>query len=70
MKNEWILDVLADLKSFAKSNGMPVLAEQLADTADLAAIEISSAEMRTRTVNGDEHRYGAYPAPVRAGRRA
>lgn len=70
MKNEWILDVLADLKTFAKANGMPSLAEQLADTADLAAIEISSVEKRARTVNGDEHKFGGYSAQAGTGRRA
>ncbi len=42
MKNEWILDVLDDLTAFAKVNGMPSLAEQLADTSLLAACELAS----------------------------
>ncbi|MCF3593502.1 hypothetical protein LZG00_05775 [Rhodobacteraceae bacterium LMO-12] len=42
MKNDWILDVLADLKTFALSNGLPVLAEQLEDTAIVAAAELAS----------------------------
>lgn len=41
MHYEWILDVLTDLKTFAKSNGLPALAEQLDDTALLAAAEIA-----------------------------
>lgn len=44
MKNEWILDVLADLKAFSKANGLPALAEQLEDTALVAATELASAE--------------------------
>ena len=41
MQNEWILDVLADLKRFAHQNGMSVLAEQLDDTRLLAATELA-----------------------------
>jgi hypothetical protein len=41
MQYDWILDVLTDLKTFAKSNGLPALAEQLDDTSLLAAAEIA-----------------------------
>jgi hypothetical protein len=44
MKNEWILDILADLKSFARANGLIGLAEQLEDTSLIAAAEVTSAE--------------------------
>ena len=42
MKSDWILDVLADLKTFAHANGMPALAEQLDDTAIVAMTEIAA----------------------------
>ncbi|UOA26086.1 hypothetical protein [Pseudosulfitobacter sp. DSM 107133] len=42
MKSEWILDVLTDLRAFAYENGLPLLAEQLDDTAIVAMAEISS----------------------------
>lgn len=42
MRNDWILDVLADLKAFAQANGLNTLAEQLEDTALVAAVELSS----------------------------
>ena len=42
MKSDWILDVLADLKTFAHANGMPALAEQLDDTAIVALAEIAA----------------------------
>ena len=42
MKNDWILDVLADLKAFSKANGLNALAEQLEDTSLIAAAEIAS----------------------------
>ena len=42
MESEWILDVLADLRTFAQSNGMAGLAEQLDDTAIVAMAEIAA----------------------------
>ncbi|KZY35244.1 hypothetical protein A3731_35815 [Roseovarius sp. HI0049] len=42
METEWILDVLADLRTFARENGLPALAEQLDETCLLATIEIAS----------------------------
>ena len=46
MQTDWILDVLADLKTFAMSNDLPVLAEQLDDTALVAMAEIATREER------------------------
>lgn len=43
MRNEWILDVISDLKSFADSNGMIELAQQLAQTQQTAEAELSQA---------------------------
>jgi len=60
MKNDWILDVLADLKTFATANGMPALAEQLAETAELAAVEISNAEGKADEDDGDAVQIGNY----------
>ena len=48
MRNDWILDVLADLKAFAQSSDLPTLAEQLDDTALVALAEIAAQEERTR----------------------
>lgn len=42
MKNEWILDVLTDLKSFAQQNGFTSLSEQLDDTTLIAASELAN----------------------------
>ncbi len=44
MANDWILDVIADLKTYAKKNGLPALADQLDETLLIAATEIASAE--------------------------
>jgi hypothetical protein len=43
MRSDWILDVLADLRTFALSIDLPALAEQLDDTALVAMAEIASA---------------------------
>lgn len=42
MQHDWILDVLADLKTFATSNGLPALAEQLDDARIVAMAETAS----------------------------
>jgi hypothetical protein len=44
MANEWILDVLADLKTFARNNGLPAVAHGLDDLSVVAAAEIASTE--------------------------
>ncbi len=42
MQNEWILDVLTDLRAFACRNGLGALAKQLEDTRLVAARELAS----------------------------
>jgi hypothetical protein len=54
MANDWILDVLTDLKAFATENGLSALASQLDDTALVAAAEISSLEGKAQEVAGWE----------------
>lgn len=44
MAHDWILDVLADVKTYAKKNGLSALAEQLDETTLIAVTEIASAE--------------------------
>lgn len=46
--NEWILDVLADLKAFAQANDLGDLAEQLNDTMLIAAADIASQAEEAR----------------------
>lgn len=41
MQDEWILDVLTDLRAFAQKNGLGLLAEQLDDTRLVAATELA-----------------------------
>jgi hypothetical protein len=47
MKHDWIMDVLADLRSFATVNGLGGLAEQLEDTMLVATAEIATVKERT-----------------------
>jgi len=42
MQNDWIIDVLADLNRFARSNDMSALAAQLEETAVVASVELAS----------------------------
>lgn len=60
MQNDWILDVLADLRSFASANDLPLLAEQLDDTALIATAEFASRYERSakRGHVGDEKHAG------------
>lgn len=43
MQNEWLLDVIADLRTFAGANGMDRLARHLEKTRDIALLEMSSS---------------------------
>lgn len=52
MRSDWILDVLTDLKTFARANDMPALAEQLDDTAIVAMSEIAAMK---ETNDGQRH---------------
>jgi hypothetical protein len=54
MGNDWIVDVLADLRSFAQNNGLPVLAVQLNDAALVAQAEIAQSNAGApMTVRGE-----------------
>jgi flagellar biosynthesis/type III secretory pathway chaperone len=61
MRSDWILDVLTDLRAFALSNDLPVLAEQLDDTAIVALNELTSAkEKAAYGTHGDTAGAGAH----------
>ncbi len=62
---DWILDVLGDLKSFAESNNLTLLAEQLDDTSLLAAAEIASkAPNACQGVDDDDDQSGSDPRKI------
>ncbi len=58
MRSDWILDVLTDLKTFATANDLPVLAEQLDDTAIVALAEIAALHDRTQGTPNDNDYIG------------
>lgn len=60
MQNEWLLDVLSDLKTFAGANGMHRLSHQLDQTRDVALIEMASCRGEApMAMPTDETRVGA-----------
>ena len=67
MRSDWILDVLADLKTFALSIDLPALAEQLDDTALVAMAEIASLEERLQTqTHGQDRTTGVHSGELGA----
>jgi hypothetical protein len=46
MSQEWMIDVLTDLKRFARENGLMGLAEQLDDTILIAAAELKQQDQK------------------------
>lgn len=44
MKYDWILDVIADLKTFTEANNMPGLSAELQALQQTAALEIARLE--------------------------
>ncbi|WP_146345933.1 hypothetical protein [Falsiphaeobacter marinintestinus] len=59
MQHDWILDVLADLKTFASANDLGALAEQLDDTTLIAAAEIASKQEKALAkTDGEQGRLG------------
>jgi hypothetical protein len=61
MGQDWIIDVLSDLRSFARKNDLPLLSAQLEETALVATAEIAStAETSSRMTRGD----GAKSRPI------
>ena len=44
MAHDWIFDVLADLKTYARKNGLSALADELDEATLIAATEIASRE--------------------------
>lgn len=69
MRSDWILDVLADLRSFAETNDLPRLAEQLDDTALIAMAEFASKHERSaeRVDVGDTKQTREHPVRLGTG---
>lgn len=56
MTHNWILDVLTDLKTFAATNGLPALADQLEDTQLVAMAEIEGGDKGLNSGSYDTQR--------------
>lgn len=54
MQNDWIIDVLADLKNFASVNDLAALAEQLDDSIIIAAATIAAKDQENCVGVNDE----------------
>lgn len=48
MRNDWILDVLTDLRTFAELNGMPATANHLSDACLVVAVELANKSAETQ----------------------
>ena len=57
MGQKWIIDLIADLRSFAYKNGLPLLARQLDATSTVAQEKLaamSEGELRGSTVEASQ----------------
>ena len=45
MTNDWIIDVLADLQTFAGNNGLTALEQQLVEATSVASRELASNQI-------------------------
>ncbi|TCP39938.1 hypothetical protein EV662_10963 [Rhodovulum marinum] len=62
MKHEWLIDILGDLRNYARKNGLVALSEELSTCQALAAVEISSLEAAPACAEAGGN--GACRAPV------
>lgn len=53
MSQEWMIDVLTDLRTFAKRNGLLALAEQLDDSIHVAVTELKAKEQELVSSRGE-----------------
>ena len=62
MGRDWIIDVLADLRMFARKNDMPLLTAQLEEASLVAEVEIANCTEPTHMTpqsDGDAARMSA-----------
>lgn len=55
MGRDWIIDVLADLRSFARDNDLPMLRAQLEEAELVAQVEIASSPAPDTRHHQGEH---------------
>lgn len=61
MSQDWMIDVLQDLRKFAHKNGFDGLAEQLDDTIHIAVEEITAKAHKTAVVEPYARPNGSVP---------
>ncbi len=67
MSQEWMIDVLTDLKNFARQNGLMALAEQLDDSILVAAAELKLNDPTLVTAKGYAKQNDRVPGTLTAG---
>jgi hypothetical protein len=70
MTNDWIIDVLTDLRKFSASNSMERLAERLDDTILVASSELSTAHLTPQTGSGELEQNSRHAASPFSGNNA
>jgi uncharacterized spore protein YtfJ len=70
MSQEWMIDVLTDLRNFAHKNGLAGLAEQLDDTILVAVTELGSGTRPAATGGGNAYQDIVLSGQVAAGENA
>ena len=58
MQNEWIIDVLGDLRAFAADNDLPGLASQIEEALMVASVEIAQDIVASPKAVGHERAVG------------
>lgn len=58
MRNDWILDVLTDLRTFAEQNGMAASADHLSDACLVVAAELANTEAGSQADQACVHEVG------------
>lgn len=61
MSNEWMIDVLTDLRKFAFQNGLMELAEQLDDTIHVAVSEVQGPRSHSMRAAAHASQTGSVP---------
>ncbi len=66
MSQDWMIDVLRDLRKFSQKNGFEALAEQLDDTIHIAVEEITAKARKAIVVESYARPNGSVPGARRA----
>jgi hypothetical protein len=70
MSQEWMIDVLSDLRNFAQANGLAGLAEQLDDAILVAVTELGSVAGPAAAGGGIAYQDIVFSGSVAAGENA